>query len=391
MDIDEWINSYLSGKLSEKERQELARWLDVSPEHKSMFCKELRMRLRVLAAVKNSRLEQMCDEVWLRVLPLVKRSRRKIISWWVYAACVVLVVGLGGLLFWFLQPDVIEAPVVLSNVLQTEAGNTKAVLLTSIGGKIVLTDSVLSHSVEIPGVGLIQDSLGVRFVEEEESIAQEDTMGWNTIIVPERGEYFVTLTDGTRVWMNSASKLEFPVRFAENCREVHLEGEAYFEVTPDTQKPFLVNMGEKQVRVLGTSFNVMAYPEDNKTEVALLQGKVSFDVAGKVFVLNPGEIATAERVKGEVMIRKGDVATIIAWKSGVFNFEDMDLVELTVKLSRWYGVDFVFEDMAAKELRFSGAVTKYRSLDYVLDMIAQTTNVEFIENQEKIIIRTRER
>lgn len=389
MDVDEWIDSYLSGKLTEEERQELARWLDISPKHKSMFYKELRMRLRVLAAVKNSRLDQMCDEVWSRVLPIVKRSRRKIISWWVYAACVVLVVGFGGLLFWFLRPDVIESPVILSNVLQTEAGKTKAVLLTSAGEKIVLTDSVQRHVVEIPGIGLIQDSLGVRFVEE--SIEQEDTVGWNTIIVPERGEYFVTLSDGTRIWMNSASKLEFPVRFAGNCREVHLEGEAYFEVTPDTQKPFLVNMGDKQVRVLGTSFNVMAYPGDNRTEVALLQGKVSFDVAGKAFVLNPGEIATVERVKGEVMIRKGDVAAVIAWKSGVFNFEDMDLEELSVKLSRWYGVDFVFEDMAVKDLRFSGAVTKYRSLDYVLDMISQTTNVEFIESQEKIIIRTRER
>lgn len=389
MDVDEWIDSYLSGKLTEEERQELARWLDISPKHKSMFYKELRMRLRVLAAVKNSRLDQMCDEVWSRVLPIVKRSRRKIISWWVYAACVVLVVGFWGLLFWFLRPDVIESPVILSNVLQTEAGKTKAVLLTSAGEKIVLTDSVQRHVVEIPGIGLIQDSLGVRFVEE--SIEQEDTVGWNTIIVPERGEYFVTLSDGTRIWMNSASKLEFPVRFAGNCREVHLEGEAYFEVTPDTQKPFLVNMGDKQVRVLGTSFNVMAYPGDNRTEVALLQGKVSFDVAGKAFVLNPGEIATVERVKGEVMIRKGDVAAVIAWKSGVFNFEDMDLEELSVKLSRWYGVDFVFEDMAVKDLRFSGAVTKYRSLDYVLDMISQTTNVEFIESQEKIIIRTRER
>ena len=146
---------------------------------------------------------------------------------------------------------------------------------------------------------------------------------------------------------------------------------------------------EAEVRVLGTAFNVMAYEDDKRTEVALLHGKVSFDAGKNACVLAPGEIAILDRASGQTTVRKGDVGAIVDWKKGRFNFEDMPLEELIAKLSRWYGVTFVFGDDAARHLRFSGAVTKYRTLDYVLNMISKTTDVAFAEKEGKIVIHVK--
>ena len=143
------------------------------------------------------------------------------------------------------------------------------------------------------------------------------------------------------------------------------------------------------MRVLGTAFNVTAYENDGLTEVALLHGKVSFDVGKEAYALEPGEVASLNKENGKTTIREGDVRMIIDWKTGKFNFEDMPLEVLTVKLSRWYGVSFVFVDEEAKKFRFSGAVTKYRSLDYVLNMISKTTNVKFEEEEGKVVIRAK--
>ena len=116
---------------------------------------------------------------------------------------------------------------------------------------------------------------------------------------------------------------------------------------------------------------------------------MSFDVADKAYVLTPGEIATLDRESGKTIIRKGDVAAIVDWKAGRFNFEDMPLEKLTVKLSRWYGVTFIFDDEEAKKLRFSGAVTKYRTLDYMLGMIEKTTDVSFELKEDKVVVSLR--
>ena len=265
--------------------------------------------------------------------------------------------------------------------------NADCILVMNAGEPIELKEGESRQVADVFGVKVIQDSTGgLRFEDRE---GAEEEIGKSSVIVPEKGEYFVILSDGTKVWINSDSELEFPNRFGEDIREVKLKGEAYFEVTSDSRKPFYVLAGETKVHVLGTAFNVSAYREDRQTEVALLRGKVSFDVKDKVYVLVPGEIATLNRESGETIVRKGDVAAIVDWKAGRFNFEDMSLEELTVKLSRWYGVTFVFSDEAVKKLRFSGAMTKYRTLDYVLDMISKTTDVTFSLKENRVTVSSK--
>lgn len=380
--IDEWVSQYCQGTLSKEERAELTGWIEASPENKREFERMLRTWLRMSAAGKWNDLDAMQEKVWKQVCPLLEDRRRRLYLWSARVAAVVIIL-IGGIFGWS-RMNVQEEGVV-KNVLVTESGSPKALLVLNTGKQIELKDGVTREVVKIAGVDVVQDSAGgVRF--KDSGLDGEEEAGYNTIMVPEKGEYFAVLSDGTKVWMNSGSELVFPTRFQRDRREVILKGEAYFEVTANQERPFYVRTREACVRVLGTAFNVMAYKEDACVEVALLRGKVSFDVEGEEFVLEPGEIAMLNRESGNTAVRKGDVAAIVDWTTGRFNFEDISLSELVVKLERWYGVKFVFGNEAGKSLRFSGAVTKYRSLDYVLGIITKTTSVRFKENGESIVI-----
>lgn len=384
-EIDEWVDRYVRGDLSGEDRAALMKWLEASPEHEKLFRATLRTKMRIEAVGKWGNLDRVQERIWGQLEPVLINRRKRLYLWSVRVAAIVLVV-VGISFLWQMKRASIDDLGVITSVMEVESGSPRAILKFSNGEEIELKDGETKNIALISGVEVMQDSLGgVKY--EDKNVGGEEDVTYNTIVVPEKGEYFVVLSDGTKVWMNSDSELIFPTRFDGNEREVKLKGEAYFEVESNSQKPFYVCMGEAKVRVLGTAFNVMTYQDDRQMEVALLHGKVSFDIAQEEYLLVPGEIATCNRLTGETTIRKGDVNAIIDWKSGRFSFEDMPLEELVVKLKRWYGVDFSFKEESVKQFRFSGAVTKYRNLDYVLNMISKTTNVEFVEGNGKIIVR----
>ena len=351
-ETDEWADRYVRGDLSGEDRVALIKWLEASPEHLRQFRKILQTEMRVSAAGKWRRLDRTQERVWERITPALVNRKERLYLWGMRIVAIIIVL-IGVFFAWQIRQAPTEKFIPVAEVVKIESGSPKAILVMNAGEPIELKE------------------------------------GESRQVADEKGEYFVILSDGTKVWINSDSELEFPNRFGEDIREVKLKGEAYFEVTSDSRKPFYVLAGETKVHVLGTAFNVSAYREDRQTEVALLRGKVSFDVKDKVYVLVPGEIATLNRESGETIVRKGDVAAIVDWKAGRFNFEDMSLEELTVKLSRWYGVTFVFSDEAVKKLRFSGAMTKYRTLDYVLDMISKTTDVTFSLKENRVTVSSK--
>ena len=386
-ELDEWADRYVRGDLSREDRIALMKWLEASPEHIGQFRKILRVEMRVAAVGKWRRLDRTQERVWKRITPVFVIRKKRLYLWWMRIAAIIIVL-IGVYFVWQIRQMPTEKFVPVAEVVKIESGSPKAILVMNAGEPIELKEGESRQVADVFGVKVIQDSTGGLRFEDREG-AEEEEIGKSSVIVPEKGEYFVILSDGTKVWINSDSELEFPNRFGEDIREVKLKGEAYFEVTSDSRKPFYVLAGETKVHVLGTAFNVSAYREDRQTEVALLRGKVSFDVKDKVYVLVPGEIATLNRERGETIIRKGDVAAIVDWKAGRFNFEDMSLEELTVKLSRWYGVTFVFSDEAVKKMRFSGAMTKYRTLDYVLDMISKTTDVTFSLKENRVTVSSK--
>lgn len=383
-ELEDIVRRFYKNELLPGERKALLEWVEASKEHERSFRAALRVEIRLNLAGQWERATRCEEEIWQSIRRHARRRKR----WLLYggiaaAAMVALMAGIRLLWQGQEQPEAYRlTPVAL--VMQAEPGVPQALLKTSGGKTIALAAGETRRVATLAGVDVVQDSTGgVRF-------AKPDTLGMavemNTVYVPERGEYQVELSDGTRIWVNSASEISFPSYFAGNVREVTLAGEAYFEVAHDSRRPFYVNIGDARVQVLGTAFNVSAYRDERTTEVALLNGKVSFDATDGKHVLSPGEIAALDKAQGVTEVREGDVASIIAWKEGRFYFEDMRMEDLALKLSRWYGVDFAFDSEAARELRFSGGMVKYRPLNYVLEMISKTTRVVFQERAGKVYV-----
>lgn len=150
----------------------------------------------------------------------------------------------------------------------------------------------------------------------------------------------MTLSDGTKVWINAESEIKYPVVFGPDKREVFITGEAFFEVVKDSLRPFIVHTPNAQTTVLGTSFNVMAYPDERHTEITLLKGAVVVEAAGRNQYIKPGQQVQVDNVSKEMNCREVNAGRYASWKDGLFDFEGMKLEDLAVELSRWYDVDF---------------------------------------------------
>ncbi|MDE7373910.1 MAG: DUF4974 domain-containing protein, partial [Odoribacter sp.] len=204
------------------------------------------------------------------------------------------------------------------------------------------------------------------------------------LVIPRGSEYRLVLADGSTVWLNSASELEFPEVFGAGERVVRLRGEAYFEVARDEAHPFRVETERLTVKVLGTTFNVAAYEDEAVATATLVQGAVAVSVEGaEVVRLHPGEQA---RVSGTaVAVCEVDTEEAVAWTKGRFVFDEVRLEELMRQLERWYDVHYRFEAEEVKEIRFSGAVYRSQPLNNLFRRIEATAPVRFEEGETVII------
>ena len=178
--------------------------------------------------------------------------------------------------------------------------------------------------------------------------------------------------------------MEYPVTFNGKTRTVKLTGEAYFNVTKDSKHPFIVQMDKSSVKVLGTEFNISAYPDSNE-ETVLVEGKVNLSSNGKSKILKPGDKAVS--VKGDINISKVNTKFYTSWKDGIFYFNNIKLKDLVIQLSRWYDVEFFFLNEEIKDLHFTGAVEKDRSIKFILDLISNITHVDFRVKGKGIIVQ----
>ena len=198
------------------------------------------------------------------------------------------------------------------------------------------------------------------------------------MIVPRAGEYTLTLSDGTRVWLNSETEIRYPVAFGKDRRTVFLSGEAYFEVTKDAERPFLVIMDDMEVKVYGTSFNVNTHYV-GKVQTTLVKGKVGIVVksTGNETVLQPGQMAEFDRHEKDVEVKDVDTYYYTAWKDGEFVFQNERVEEILERLSRWYNVNVFYVSEDVKEKRFTGVIARFTDVADVLHLIGETATVQF--------------
>lgn len=212
--------------------------------------------------------------------------------------------------------------------------------------------------------------------------------GMNTIRVPKGGEYSIILSDGSQVWLNSGSTLRYPVSFDNKQREVFLSGEGFFNVAKSSV-PFVVKTSELNVRVLGTSFNLSAYQEDEQITTALISGQI--EVSGKQmpepYLITPGHVLTYSQNTAEVSVLPCDTDLYASWMHGEFKFRDMRLEDIMIRLNRWYNCEVFYQTPALKELRFSGAAEKDKPINYLLELIKEVTNITFEIKGHTVILK----
>jgi ferric-dicitrate binding protein FerR (iron transport regulator) len=216
---------------------------------------------------------------------------------------------------------------------------------------------------------------------------------FNTLQTPQGGEYSLVLTDGTKIWLNAASEIKYPVQFNDTIRQVFLKGEAYFEVVENKSKPFIVNTNNIYVTVLGTSFDVMAYQDEENIKTTLVRGRVKIETTTKdtkqteKVYLQPGQQAVLENTSNKLVVKTVETEIYTSWKEGKFVFNNETLGEIMRKLQRWYVFDIKYRDEETKKIHFSGTVKRYDNISNIIDMIEMTTNIKFEVKENVIMVK----
>jgi ferric-dicitrate binding protein FerR (iron transport regulator) len=221
--------------------------------------------------------------------------------------------------------------------------------------------------------------------DEKQTNSSADVI--NTITTPRGGQYQVILSDGTKVWLNSATSLRFPVAFTGNSRNVELNGEAYFEVTKNAEKPFTVQANGTTTQVLGTHFNVNAYNDNAEVTTTLLEGSVRLQKGRTNAMLVPGEQGTILNNGISIAIKTADIEEVMAWKKGYFIFHDENIINIMKQVSRWYDVDVEYEN-GVKDKEFGGTVSRYKDITELLNNMELTQAIHYkLEGRRLYIMR----
>jgi ferric-dicitrate binding protein FerR (iron transport regulator) len=337
-------------------------------------------------AQKEKHILQVLGKISPNTAPVVHRTHFLNRSWFRYAAAILILAGVGTYFLLRTSGQKMDTAAETADLVKTiQPGGNRAVL-TLADGSTILLDSALTGTIAQQGTArILKDANGSIVYDVNGSPAASQMM--NTMHTPIGGKYQLTLPDGTKVWLNAASSITFPVAFPQQERSVTITGEVYFEVAADQLRPFSVSGGNAKVQVLGTQFNMNAYPDEEKLKVTLLNGAVK--VSGISFdqstVLAPGQQAQLVN-EGLHTINKIDIAKVMAWKMDLFNFEDIDLEEAMRQISRWYGVKVIYEQGIPKT-QLWGKMSRNTSFERVLRNLKDIgVNYKMTNKKELIIL-----
>ena len=312
-----------------------------------------------------------------------KEKRKKAYKWSVYAAAILVaalfITNYINKSFFINSPDNLNPVIVNNNI---KPGENKAILtlengeeITFVKGSSLKTKNAISNGDEI--------------IYNSGSDIKE--LVYNTLTTPRGGSFFIKLSDGTKVWLNSETKLKYPINFIKGqTREVELVyGEAYFNVSHSSNHDgahFKVLNVNQEIEVLGTKFNIKSYKNDNAIYTTLETGKVALNTKNKQLLLHPGEQTKLSKSDGEIIKSKVNVNTVVSWIDGNFDFNDVELAEIMKVLSRWYDMEVVFENESLKNERFTGRLSKYHSIENVLFSLRGAQIIKSFEINDKQLI-----
>lgn len=313
----------------------------------------------------------------------VRRLRRRKRVFIAAAAMIPALIALG---FLFREPAEPTLQEFVRGMSKTESLHTDKVTVILGQGERVAMEEEEGH-VEYSATGSNVQLGSGKTVEQQ--VEKDNAPIFNTVLVPYGKRSFLKLSDGTKVWINSGSKMVFPAVFSGNTREVFLEGEAIFEVAHNKQKPFRVHSNTQKIEVLGTVFNVSNYPEDNLMETVLKTGsiRITYQQDDKnSFLIKPGTLSSYDRASQKISTQKVNVDDYFSWRNGFLTLANHSLKEITTRLSRYYNQPIEIKGDKLSTLTFSGRLDLSEKLEQILKTIQETTNFQIIKQNETILL-----
>ena len=378
------LQLYLLKTLSDLERQELEDWCAEREENR-LFFKRVREDdlLSKELAVYRQLDKAEAKRKFKRRVGLIQRKgiNLRVMKILPYAA--IVVVGLFVAIVW--QQHRLEQVTIPSSSQSIQPGCAQATLVLSEGQKVILKEEGNTPITVEPG--MVATCENGRLVYTPSRVKDTNVLKFNELIIPRGGEYQLTLGDGSHVQMNSASTLKYPVMFNQQERRVYLTGEAFFEVAKDPVHPFIVNVGDMEIRVYGTSFNINTLKKDG-VQTVLVEGSVGIKVlqSGEECMIKPGQLAEYNKEMGKMEIREVNTSLYTDWKEGIFRFENERLEDILETLSNWYNVDVFYQTSSVKELHFSGFMERYEQIGSILNAITISTGVHFDIREHTITV-----
>jgi ferric-dicitrate binding protein FerR (iron transport regulator) len=315
----------------------------------------------------------------------------------------LLLIGAGSYFFYFRNKDAGGSEKTAGQMLAGDVapGRYGAVLTLSDGARVVLDSVGNGHIATQGGSQVFMQNGAIVYEKASAAPSTAKTAGaapdptpatteapavvYNTMTTPRGRQFRVVLPDGSGVWLNAASTLRYPTAFAGNQRTVELSGEAYFEIAKDDRKPFVVSARDMRVQVLGTAFNLMAYPDEMAVNTTLVTGAVRVVSAKNSLVLNPDQQACLQDSAGRFTVSKPNLKEVLAWKEGRFRFDGAKITAIMRQIARWYDVDIEYRgEIPSNE--FNGSISRAEYARKILDALERTGNVHFSLEGRKIIV-----
>ena len=352
--------------LDDSERRQLDSWRNESKEGERIFLN--------LQRISTEELEKRYDEVdvdmkWEDFKKRQQQGKRNIRVGVTVAASICLLI-ISGLWLWLGGAK--EERIVLA-----EQGRQNNVCLVLSTGEVVDISNVEQDEVKLDKGTKLYSGNRLEYVRPDSLHKKE--LEFNQLIIPKGTFYHLVLSDGTKVWLNADSKIKYPVSFGKDKREVSLHGEGYFEVAKDSTRPFIVSTDKMDVKVLGTTFDVNTYEDEGKSFVVLVEGLVEVSAGkGESRIITPGHMAEVNMydVQAKIRVSRCDTEHYVAWKNGNFSFRHASLTEILKRVSRYYDVTVIREEVFEEEY-YTGDVSSDVPLESLLAVIESSTSVSF--------------
>jgi len=379
---------------SEEDKQWVLRYLESTDNEELRNLMEEKFRDDFGSNIQHTKAERLLSLIHEKINPAPKHrlfslTNRKRLS---IAASIIFIAGAAAFLYFNNSSTKNTNIVSIQKPKQNNdvaPGHDNAILTLADGSTIVLDNAANGTLAQEGNMKVLKLDGQISYAGNN---AATDKVVYNTMSTARGNQYHLQLADGSKVWLNAASSIRFPTTFTGSERRVEITGEAYFEIVHDAAKPFTVKIESAsgtdggEVQVLGTHFNINAYDDEADVKTTLAEGKVKVTKAGSIVLLQPLQQAILTKENQKLKIQQADLGKELAWKTGMFEFQDDDLPAIMRQLSRWYDVQISFEGPVSKKL-FTGSIRRQASLSQVLQIL-KLAGVSYTLEGKNVTVRS---